>query len=116
MFQRAVIMELGETANGLNITKEMILSSINTFSMKPIVFNDREVLKDYTNDEIVDKFNNENVIGLIRGGVEIVGNEVYAEILILDKYVDKWKGKYDNWCIQLNEDKTKFELISIECF
>lgn len=110
-------MEIGKTQNGFTITKEMLLNSIETFKQKPIVFNSKQTLENYTDDEIVDRFNNEYAIGFIFDNIELINEkEVYADIFIFDKHIDKWNSKYDNWCIQLDDDKSKFNLCSIEVF
>ena len=56
---KMILMKKGITDNDFEITEEMILKSLNTFVNKPIVFNNKQSLKDYTNDEIVTKFNEE---------------------------------------------------------
>lgn len=108
-------MQIGETQNGFILTKEMVLNSLDTFTDVPIVY--KESFKNYRDDEVVNKFNKEYAIGVIVGNIEVTDKEVFADINIWDKYLDKWKGKYDNWCIQFDDDeKSKFKLYSVECF
>lgn len=117
IIRRVLIMQIGETQNGFILTKEMVLNSLDTFTDVPIVYNEKQSLKDYRDNKIVNKFNKEYAIGVIVGNIEVTDKEVFADINIWDKYLDKWKGKYDNWCIQFDDDeKSKFKLCSIECF
>jgi hypothetical protein len=113
---RMIVMRAEETANGLMITEEAILNSLDTFINKPIVFNDKQTLKDYTVDEMVDKYNSEHVMGIILGNLELKDGKVYADVAIWDNYPEKFKPEYDNWCIQLNDDKKSFTLCSVEFF
>lgn len=48
--------------------------------------------------------------------IHIENNLVYADVNIYDNKLDLWKGRFDNWCIQFDDNKDKFKLCSIEVF
>jgi len=112
-----LIMTIGKTQNGWNLTKEMIMNSLDTFANKPIVWNKREDFNNYTD---MDNYKDScQVIGMILAepNIEITDHEVYADIMIMnDNHRHLWTGKFDNWCITLSDDKKSFELDSIEVF
>lgn len=110
-----LIMTIGKTQNDFEFTREMVENSIGTFKNAPIVWNKKEKFKDYR-DNNIENYNNLVVIGVILDEPIISDNNIYANIFIIDKYKDLWKGKFDNWCINLNEDKKSFKLFSIEVF
>lgn len=110
-------MTIGETQNNWTLTREMVENSLDSFANKPIVWNKQQEFKDYRNME---DYKNCQVIGMISSepNIQIGIDEVYADIIIMDKYVDVdlWKGKFDNWCMQIDFDKKSFVLDSIEVF
>ena len=114
--QRGLIMNIGETQNGWTLTMEMVLTSIDSFSRTPIVLNHKENFKDYT--DMSNYFNQCKVIGMLAQdpNIEIINDCVYADLLIHPEHESLWKGKYDNWCIRFNDDKSGFILDSIEVY
>lgn len=116
IIKNALIMNIMMTENGLNITKEMVENSLESFINVPVVYNSRGDFKDYT-EKNIDNYKTETFpIGVVLNGVHIENDGVYAEIMIWDKYEKLWHGKYDNWCIVLAEDKKSFRVDSIEVF
>jgi predicted adenine nucleotide alpha hydrolase (AANH) superfamily ATPase len=101
------------TPNGLTITKEMVLNSLETFKDKPIVLNNGQDLNDYTDDEIVTKFKKEHEIGIIHSA-EIDGFKVIGDVTFFKE--EYKKDKFDNWQIELSEDKQSFNYCSCEIF
>ena len=57
---KMILMYKGTTINGLDITEEMILNSLDSFKSKPIVLNYKQKLKNYTDNETVSEFNKTN--------------------------------------------------------
>jgi hypothetical protein len=118
--EQQLIMTIGETANEWTLTKEMVEASLDTFGNVPIVLNDKAKFKNYL-DENFSHYGDLTVIGYIDSvpDVFIEGNDVYADIIIFDRHKDLWKGKFDNWCLQMKDNKNwslGFELVSIEVF
>lgn len=115
--EKQLIMIIGMTQNNLDLTKEMVENSLDSFAHVPIVWNKQQEFKDYR-EENIENYKNEIAIGIIceEPNIIIEGNNVYADIFIFPQYKDLWKGKFDNWSIQFNEDRTKFTLCSIEVF
>lgn len=110
---RMILMYVTRTPNGLNITKEMVLNSLETFKDKPIVLNNGQDLNDYTDDEIVTKFNKEHAIGIIHSA-ELDGFKVIGDVTFFKE--EYKKDIFDNWQIELNEDKQSFTYCSCEIF
>lgn len=110
------IMEIGITDNGLEITKSMVENSLESFLYKPIVYKDEQFL-DYTDDDTVNKFIREKVVGMVVSVPKVIGNKVLADILLLDQYVQHWNGKYDNWCVYFDGYlEGKFDFYSLEIY
>jgi hypothetical protein len=108
IIEKALIMNIGKTANDFNLTKEMVLNSIESFKNKPIIYNKQQELKHCTEDI---------VIGFIlEKEVKVTDLEVFADIFVFDEYKNLWDGKYNNWSIQLSDSENKFQLLSIEVF
>lgn len=110
---RMILMYKTVTPNGLNVTEEMILNSLDTFKGKPIILNNGQELNDYTNDEMVEKFNNEHCVGIINS-VELVDFKVIGDVTYYNE--EYAKDKFDNWQIQLSEDRKSFTYCSCEIF
>lgn len=116
IIEKALIMNIMMTENGLNITKEMVENSLESFINAPIVCNSRGDFKDYTKENIDNYQTKTFPIGVILNNVHIENDGVYARVMIWDKFEELWHGKYDNWCIVLAEDKKSFRVDSIEVF
>lgn len=118
ILEKQLIMTIGITANNWELTKEMVENSLDSFYLVPIVWNKRQEFKTYRDDYFTDYFEKCIAVGCISDckRIEIVGNEVYADIVVRDEYNYLWKGKFDNWCIQPSDDKKSFKLCSIEVF
>lgn len=115
LLKNQLIMTIGETPNGWTLTREMVENSLDSFANKPIVWNKKQEFKDYRNME---DYKSCQVIGIISSepNIQIGIDEVYVDIVIKDEYADLWKGKFDNWCMQIDFDKKSFILDSIEVF
>ena len=114
--ENALVMEIMETQNGFEITKEMVKNSLESFINAPIVYNKKQQTTNYRDEEFQNYYDKNVVIGFVSEVINIIENKVLANIYIRDEYVDLWTGKYDNWCIQFNENKTAFIVLSIEIF
>lgn len=111
---KMILMYKGKTANDLEITEEMILNSLHTFKNKPLVLNNKQELKDYRNDELVQKFNKAHEIGMVVSVEYKEEGFVEGEVIFRDtKYA---RDVFDNWQITLSDDKKSFVLNSIEIF
>lgn len=110
-----LIMTLGMTQNNWELTKEAVENSINSFANVPIVWNKQQEYKNYsdTSDYLQNR-----VIGFISSEpyINIIDNNVYADIFIKDEYDYLWQGRFDNWCIQFDDNMDNFKLFSIEIF
>lgn len=104
----------GSTPNDLNITKDMILNSLDTFKNKPIVFNNKQSLRDYTDDEIVNKFNSQHCVGIIKSAEYNSKGYVEGNVIYYDS--EYAKDEFDNWQIEVCEDKQSFVYCSAEVF
>lgn len=99
--------------HNIEITREMVDNSIYTFVDKPVVYNPNQELKDYTNDKAVKNFYCDNVVGFITGA-KIVGNQIVGEVIwYSDVYI---RDKYNNWNIQLSDDRSEFVFCGVEIF
>lgn len=116
IIENALVMNIMMTQNGLDITKEMVENSLESFKHTPIVHNPQGEFNDYTNENIDNYDKRTETIGIILEPAHIENDEVYAKIAIWDRYENLWHGKYDNWCIVLTEDKKSFVVDSIEVF
>ena len=116
IIENVLIMDIMETQNGFEITREMVENSLESFINAPIVYNKKQQTTNYRDEEFQNYYDKNIVIGFVSEVINIIGNKVLANIYIRDEYVDLWKGKYDNWCIQFNEGKTAFTVFSIEIF
>lgn len=115
ILNKQLIMTIGMTQNNWELTKEMVENSIESFKCAPVVWNKKQEYKNYNGN--MDDYKNEKVIGMVLSNdIIIEDNNVYADIVIIDAYADLWKGKFDNWCITLSDDKKSFKLLSIEVF
>lgn len=112
---KMILMYKTVTPNGLDITEEMILNSLHTFKNKPLVLNKNQELKNYTNDEVVEKFNKDYEIGMVVSAEYNKENGIVeGEVIFRDtKYA---RDEFDNWQITLSDDKKSFILNSIEIF
>lgn len=108
-----VLMKKGVTDNGFEITEEMILNSLDSFKNKPIVLNQNQFLKDYTDNNNVTKFNDENCIGVINSA-EYIDDKVIGDVVYFRD--DFGQEEFDNWQIELSEDKKSFNYCSCEVF
>ena len=107
-----IIMNIGKGYN-IEITKEMVENSMDSFSYKPVIINYKQELQDYTDDVAVEEFAKRKVIGIIKS-VRVVDKDVVAEVRWINE--DYIREKYDNWCINLNDDKKSFEFGHVEVF
>ena len=116
ILKKQLIMTIGMTQNNWELTKKMVENSLNTFRNAPIVWNYQQEFKDYTGD--MEGYKEQKVIGVILDDSEIVieDDNVYADIFLYEDYNHLWKDKFDNWCIQVDDDKNAFKLCSIEVF
>jgi hypothetical protein len=112
---KMILMRKGITDNGLNITEEMILNSLDTFINKPIVLNYKQKLKNYTENETVSEFNKTNAVGyIISANYNKENGLVEGEVSF--KHNKCIRDKFDNWQIELSKDKKSFVYCSCEIF
>jgi hypothetical protein len=113
-----VIMQVGITPNELEITEKAIWNCLDKdgFVNKPIILNKNQELKDYTSDEVVQKYIQNQCIGYITGNVcynPCTGN-VAARVSLSDKFL--MRTHFDNWQIQYDKETGDFDYIACELF
>jgi len=114
--EKQLIMKIGLIINGLNLTEEMLLNSLESFTNVPITYNKNQGFTDCDSYSVPTK--SDKVIGIIPVDPNIIIEEgnIYADIIILEEFSNLWLGSFDNWCISLSDDKKSFFLCSIEVF
>lgn len=91
------IMTVMELIENSNITEQTIFNSLDSFKDKPI---------------ILDLCKETKIVGHIED-IEYVGGKFVSAIVVF--YDEKYKrDKYENWCIELDKDNNKFDLIHVE--
>lgn len=108
---KMILMREGLTPS-MDITKEMILNSLDSFINKPIIFNNKQTLKDYIDNEIVFKFNLDYCVGIIKS-VEY-NPKGYVEGKVIYYNMSHIKNEFDDWQIELSEDSKSFNYCSCE--
>lgn len=108
-----ILMKVGKVPNGLEITEDMILNSLNTFINAPIVLNKNGERKDYTNQDEVKKFNIDHTVGVITD----VRFETGKVLGLVTWYKEEYKcDEYNNWQIDIADDKKSFTYCCAEVF
>ena len=116
IIENFILMHIKNTENGLAITKEMAEKSYQSFNGVPVILVDKSIKRDYLID---DTYINDRVIGVIvDDSARIEGDTILGTVCIWEKYSPEpcTKTQYDNWCISLYEDSTKFTVDAIELF
>lgn len=111
------LMKVGKTQNGLEIDEGIIEESVihRTFDGAPIIYNECQNFKDYRNNEDVDQFIKEKVVGVvIPGSVDFNSYSVTADVMLLEEFANR--THYDNWCIDYDKDKCWFNYSHCELF
>jgi len=116
VFEHQVIMTIGKTQNGFILTEDVVRKSLDTFIGKPVIYNKDQGFKHYAKNVLEQDGYYDCDIGYIKGDVHIENNLVYANVFIYENYIGLWHGKYDNWLIDVNDNKKNFVLDSIEVF
>jgi hypothetical protein len=110
-----VLMRVENTANGLEITEEMILNSLDTFTGKPVVLNKNREFRDYTDDKIVKEFQRENCVGVITDVKYNKDNKVVLGLVTYNS--DEYDNCcYDNWQIDYEKGDDRFVFCAVEIF
>ena len=113
-----VLMEAGRNRNGFEINEDVIEESIinHAFDGAPIVFNESQSFTDYRNDEDVEKFIKEKMIGVvIPGTVDFNSFDVFGDVMLQEEFANR--THFDNWCIEYDKDYNyRFKYISCELF
>lgn len=99
-----ILMEIGIAPNGFEITKEMVENALDSFTNCPIIYNKKAIFKDYRDNDTVENFNNDFIIGFIKGDIEILDNKLIGTVGFFDDLLERFelqinKNKYDNWQI-----------------
>jgi len=110
-----VLMRVGVSDSGLDITEEMILNSLDTFEGKPVILNKNQELKDYTNNKIVKEFQRANCIGVVTDAKYNKDNKVIIGLVSYNS--DEYDNCcYDNWQIDYEKGDNKFVFCAVEIF
>lgn len=107
-----ILMDISKGHN-IEITQEMAKKSIDTFIDMPVVYSPGQELDDYRNERVVRDFYYNNVVGYITSA-RIENNQIIGEVCWYNEFYIK--DKYDNWSIQLSDDKTQFKFKGVEIF
>jgi hypothetical protein len=110
-------MEVGKTPNGLELDRETIELSIvhRVFDNAPIVFNENQNFKDYRDNDNIEKYFIEKVVGvIIPDTVDFNGYDVTADVMLLEKFANR--THFDNWCIEYEKDDSYFKYRQCELF
>lgn len=108
-----ILMKVGRVPNGFKITEEMILNSLDTFENQPIILNKNGERKDYTNKDDVEKFNKEYPVGIITD-IKFENGKVLG---LVSWYKEEYeRDEYDNWQIDIADDKKSFVYCCAEIF
>lgn len=116
IIENFILMHIKNTENGLEITREMAEKSYQSFNSVPVILVDKSIKRDYLID---DTYINDIVIGFVADdSARIEGDVILGTVCIWEKYSPKpfTKTQYDNWCIKLYKDPTKFTVDAIELF
>lgn len=111
------LMKVGKTQNTLELNEDLIEESViyHVFDNKPIVFNENQNFKDYRDDDVVEKYMREKVVGVILPDtVDFNGFSVTADVMLLEDFKDR--THFDNWCIQYDKDDCYFTYQCCELF
>lgn len=111
------LMKAGMTQNGLELREDIIEESIvhHAFDNAPIVFNENEAFKDYRDNDVVDNFIRQKVIGVVLPDtVDFDGLYVTGDVMLQEEFANR--THFDNWCIEFNEGKSSFRYDSCELF
>lgn len=111
------LMRVGKTQNDLELDEDVIEESVvhRVFDNAPIVFNDKEIFKDYRNNDDVETFVREEVIGVVLPDtVDFNGYSVTADVMLLEEFASR--THFDNWCIKYEKGDCYFEYGHCELF
>lgn len=112
------LMRSGKTHNNYEVKEDDIEEAVihHVFDSAPIVFNENQNFKDYRNDDNVEDFIREKVIGFVLPDtVDFNGFEVTGDVMLQEDFTDR--THFDNWCIEWDRDKhCYFNYCSCELF
>ena len=112
------LMKVGKTHNTLELDEDIIKESLihHVFDNAPIVFNENKNFRDYRDNNVVEKFIKENVIGVILPGtVNFDGLYVTADVMLQEEFENR--TQFDNWSIIMyKKDDCYFYYNSCELF
>ena len=111
------LMKVGKTQNTLELDEDIIEESVihHVFDNALIVFNENQNFKDYRNNDDVEKFVREKVIGVVLPDtVDFDGLYVTADVMLQEEFANR--THFDNWCIEYDKDKCYFGYNSCELF
>lgn len=92
--------------NTLELDEDIIEESVihHVFDNAPIVFNENQNFKDYRNNDEVEIFVREKVVGVILPDtVDFDGLYVTADVMLQEEFANR--THFDNWCIEYDKDK-----------
>lgn len=111
------LMKVGKTQNDLVLDEDVIEESVvnRVFDNAPIVFNDNQNFKDYRNNNEVDIFTREKVIGVVLPDtVDFNGYSVTADVMLSEEFANR--THFDNWCIEYEKGDLYFNYGHCELF
>lgn len=110
------LMKVGRIENN-SPNKDIIEESIihHVFDNAPIIYNQNENFKDYRDNNIVEKYVRENVVGVILPNtVNFDGLYVTADVMLLKEFSNR--THFDNWGIEYEKGDCYFNFCFCELF
>lgn len=108
-----ILMKVGKVPNGFEITEDMILNSLDTFVNAPVILNKNGERKDYINQDEVKEFNIDHTVGVITN-VKFETGKVLGSVTW---YKEECRcDEYNNWQIDIADDKKSFVYSCAEVF
>lgn len=111
------LMRIGETQNDLVLDEDVIEESVihHVFDNAPIVFNENQKFKDYRNDDDIEIYFKEKVVGVVLPDtVDFNGYFVTADVMLLEEFANR--SYFDNWCITYEKGDCYFKYNHCELF
>jgi len=96
-----------------NVIEESVVQRV--FDNAPIVFNENQNFKDYRNNDDVEIYFKEKIVGVVLPNtVDFNGYSVTANVMLLEEFANR--THFDNWCIEYEKGDCYFKYNQCELF